>query len=243
MKRTLLGYVQTTLSMMDSDEVDSINVTTESLQVATLARDVYLEFVTRKTWDFLKRPISLVGGGNPAEPTRLDTPSALQEVHSLKYNISEDGEYRGRELKYMTPEDFLRIHASPVDDAVLVDLGSVRFYVRSDRMPMHWTSFDDDAIYLDAFDSAIETTSTSERVSCLASIIPEFSITDEFVPDLPERYIPMYQASLNAYAMNVLKQSASPSDNSMAMRQLASIQRQESRYTKREYYNNRYGRR
>ena len=47
MKYTLLQLVQTIASSMDSDEVNSISDSTESLQIANIVRSVYYDLINR----------------------------------------------------------------------------------------------------------------------------------------------------------------------------------------------------
>ena len=50
MKYTLLAIVQEILSDMDSDEVNSIDDTVESQQVASIVRSAYMAIMSNRNW-------------------------------------------------------------------------------------------------------------------------------------------------------------------------------------------------
>ena len=50
MKYTLLEIVQEILSDMDSDEVNSIDDTVESQQVASIVRSAYMAIMSNRNW-------------------------------------------------------------------------------------------------------------------------------------------------------------------------------------------------
>lgn len=246
MKKTVLEYVQTTLSVMDSDEVDTISETVESVQVAEQLKETYYELLNRQEWDFLRRAVGLVAAGNPDEPTRFDSPAGLKRLTSFKYNTSSDlSEYSGKEIKYLEPHLFLARNSLAGDNRQLITLEAERlqFYVATNKAPTYYTSFDDETIYCDAFDSAQGATLISARAISYGVVIPDFRVEDDFVPFLPQEMMPLLQASLNNASMIYFKQQPNAVDSVREGRQLAQARRQQNKFTKREYYNNRYGRR
>lgn len=245
--KTVLQYVQSCLSTMDSDEVDAINDTAESMQVANLLSDVYFELLNRQEWEFLKGPVTLTAAGDITQPTRFNVPAGLRHLHNLWYNVSTSGGVERRELTFMEPADFLNVLGSGLaaTGKTLVTLPSqIQFYVRNDRMPSFWTTFDDQSVWCDAFRTATETSLVSSKVSALGVTIPAFSVTDTFVPTLPENTVPLLQASLNAAAHLYFKQQASAPDEVRVRRQLAQARQRNSVVASRNtYYVNNFGRR
>lgn len=245
-KKTVLEYVQGALTIMGSDQVDSIADTQESMDVAHLLRTVYDELMERqeKGWSFLKRFVPLVAGADVARPTLLTLPDNVRFLHTLWYNSStETGVTRNRELIYMEPDDFLRTRGVYAADRQLVTTPEgVSFYVDTKRMPAVFTSFNDKDLYCDAFDSSIESTLTSSRASARVTIIPELIVADDHIPDLPEHMVPLLQHTLNAAASLTFRQQPSAPDENRARRQLAGKRRTESRLTRENYYARQYGR-
>ena len=239
MKKSVLEYVQATLSVMDSDNVDSISDTEESLQVADRLFDIYYEFCTRETWKFMDKFVS-VTVTDPTLPTSVTLPDEVKEVMLVSYDISVTTTPNYRELKYMNPVDFVRYtNQAPV---VVVDGANV-YKVWDDRAPTFWTSFDEKTIVLDSYVAELGTTVSADNFKVFANVIPEFTITDQFVPDLPDRCVPYLQHQLNSVCMSNLKQMESPNDVLMARRQYAMLQRRDSKFQKENYYEAKYGRR
>ena len=73
MKETLLELVQGCLSVMDSDRVDSLMGTEESIQLADLARDVYYELINRDEFPAFEETFQLTGAADVLFPTKLAT--------------------------------------------------------------------------------------------------------------------------------------------------------------------------
>lgn len=244
--RTVLEYVQQCLSTMDSDLVDSINETAESVQVADLLRENYLELVNRQDWEFLKRPVTLTAAADVSQPTRFDAPLGLRKLAHLWYNVSESGVSR-RELQYVDPVEFLnRLGSGDAGDGkVLVTYGTqLQFYVRNDRMPTFYTTFDDRKIFLDAYDANVEATVQASKVSAWGVVIPDIVVEDNHIPDIPEHMVPLLQATLNSVAHLYFKQQASTPDEARVRRQLAQARKRNSIVADREhYYASAFGRR
>lgn len=245
--KTILQYVQACLSTMDSDEVDSIGETTEAKQVADLLPDLYDELLNRQEWEFLKGPVTLTAAGDLTSPTKFTVPAGLRHIHNLWYNVDTSGGVTRRELQYLEPVEFLSRFASgsAATGKLLVTLpGQLQFYVRTDKMPQYYTSFDDRTVYCDAHDSGVETSLVSGKVSGYGVAIPAFQLTDTFVPVLPENMVPLLQATLNAVAHSYFKQQVSAPDEARVRRQLAQARRTNSQVASREfYYANNFGRR
>ena len=243
--KNVLEYVQACLNTMDSDAVDAISDTAEATQVAELLRDVYFELLNRQEWEFLKGPLTLTAAGDTTKPTKFTVPAGLRHLHKVWYNIDESGGLNRRELIFKEPEDFLLLTGgSSASNKLLVTEGSqLQFYVRTDAMPTYYTTFDDETIYCDAYKSSIETSLVSSKISALGVAIPAFTVSDTFVPDLPENMVPLLQATLNATSHLYFKQQASTPDEARVRRQLAQARTRNSKVASRSsYYANQFGR-
>ncbi len=244
--KNVLQYVQACLSTMDSDEVDAISETAESMQVANLLSDSYAELINRQEWEFLKGPAQVQAAGDVSQPTKFTLPSNLRHLLNVWYNVASGGDVSRRELKYVEPADFLNRYGSgsAATGKQLVTLPTqIQFYVRNDKMPSFYTSFDDKTIHCDAYDSAQETTLTSARVSAFALTNPVFTVADTFVPLLPEHMVPLLQHTLNACAHLYFKQQQSAPDEVRVRRQLAQARQRNSTLARSHYYANQFGRR
>jgi hypothetical protein len=245
-QKTVLQYVQATLSVMDSDEVDSIGDTSEATQVAELLLDVYYELINRQEWSFMRGALDITSEGITTAPTQLLLPENCKRLRIVWYNIDTAGGFQRRKLKYLQPEEFLDRFASgaAAGNRVLVNPApNMQFYVNTDRMPSFWTSFDDSHIWCDAYEASVESTLQTNKVSAWGDRIPDFQVTDTFVPFLPDHMVPLLQATLSNHAMETLKQQASKALATRELRQTGQARRAESRITRKTYFWNRFGRR
>lgn len=247
MAKTLLEYVQNCLSVMDSDNVDTINDTVESMQVANQLKEVYYELLARQDWPFLRKPLTLTGNADTDAPTSFTIPDAIKLIEQLRYNVSETGAYVKRDLCWVEPEDFVdRCQASETStDHQLVTLGdNVKFYVALNRWPSIWTSFDDDTVVMDAVHQTYDSTLQSTKLAGHGIVLPTFTVEDDFVPTIPSNQEPLLQAELNRQCFRYFKQVESITDEQKAKRQLARGRRESSKSDRPadRYYRNRFGR-
>lgn len=246
--KTVLQYVQATLNVMDSDNVDDISDTLESLQIANHLENVYYELLERQDWSFLHQAINITAAADTSSPTKFSIDSSTRSIDWLRYNTATDGtEYDPRNLRYIEPEEFvLRLSGGIDSDShTLVTVGSsIRFYVSNDRMPEFWTSFDDENIFMDAYDSDLESTLTTARIDGWGVVIPTFQVDNTHTPDIPEHMVQLLQSELNRQSFKHFKQQESTTDEQKARRQLAQQRRRESKVSRptEQYYTRDYGR-
>lgn len=106
--KTVLQYVQSALSSIDSDLVDSISDSEESMQVAEYLKDVYAELINQTDWEFLYQPLELVGIGDVASPTTSSLKTAQRHIEWIAYNIATSPtSFERRQLVYCPPEEFV----------------------------------------------------------------------------------------------------------------------------------------
>lgn len=211
MKLTLLDIVQDVLSDMDSDEVNSINDTFESSQVAQIVKTTFFEMIANRNWPHLNKLIQLEASGDSAKPTKMRVSENVKEVRFIKYDKRKVGESRRRyqSVDYVTPEEFLRkIEGRNNDDSnmLLVEEGVVEYTVRTDVPPTFYTSFDDEFVSFDSYDSEVDTTLQSSKTQVQAYVTPDWSSVDSFIPDLPEEAFSALLAESKSVSFNALKQ-------------------------------------
>ena len=245
MKYSLIQLVQKVLSAMDSDRVDTIDDTEESVQVAELARDVYYEIINDREWPFLNGALSVTSPSDTARPTALDITDETRRIDYVAYNIARPSEPENySQLRFMEPLDFIRAHSGSGDDKLLVTAGNnLRFYVTTNRQPTVWTSFDDGTIYLNSVDNGVESVVQPSKVSVMGYRIPAFTIEDDHVPELPTHFFPLLLAEVKKAAFRYFKNEGNARDAQIAVSQRAQLQRQASRSQKSRYFNTNFGRR
>lgn len=190
MKMSLLDMVQDILSDMSSDEVNSIDDTTESLQVAQIIKSCYFEMIGNRNWPHLKKLIKLEHSGELDKPNYLQLPVNLKELDNFKYyKTSPSGTQRYESVIYKTPEEFLDIVNNRLTSASNVvqveDYGGSLLNILNDVDPSYWTSFDDLYLVTDSYNSNVDSTLKSSKTQCMAVIQPSWQMEDTFVPNLP----------------------------------------------------------
>jgi hypothetical protein len=194
---TLLEMVQSIMSSMDFEVVNSINDLIESSQVALTIKDEYYNLLTHRDWEHLKVITRLEQVGDTDQPTKIKLPANIYRVDKIEYNRQITGDARTlyTELKWKEPEDFLKIHMSldsSADEVEAMTLdNNTTLYVYNDRYPSYYTSFDDENLYFDSFYSTDDTTVQASKSVLYGVKEPTWTTADSFVPDLPAQQFPL----------------------------------------------------
>ncbi len=232
---------------MDSDDVNSINDTEEALQVAEIAQDTYYELVTQSEWPHLNQTCVLESVGDSSKPTFLRIPDNVDKIDTIRYEQAADAE-NPRSFKKVTYQDselFLsNSYSLTIDNPEVEEIvdNGVSIFVQNDRQPIFWTSFDDEHIVFSSFDNTIESTLQGNKTSVQCKVIPVWSETDAFIPDLPAKMFPLFLAEVKSASHQYLKQQASPTDSKRSVRGFNVLRQRNGRAN--EYKNRpRFGRR
>lgn len=191
MKKSLLDITQEILSDMDSDEVNSIDETVEATQVAEIVRSTYFAMISNRNWPHTRRSVNLVASGDASYPTHMRVEEDFKELCFINYDKASHGETRKKFLpiKWVEPDDFLRVTNSRNNDSqnvdIITDYTGVTLMVFNDRHPTYYTSFDDNNLVFDSYDNEVDTTLQSTKTQAMAYVIPKWEQVDDFIPDLP----------------------------------------------------------
>lgn len=211
-KRTLLDMTQKILSSMDSDEVDSITDTSEATQVAEIIENTFYDLVAESVIPEHRQLINLQGSATTARPTHMTLPDGVDSVIWVMYNIetTADSDLDYRPVEYKDPFEFLdfingRSEAETNVTKVVDTVGN--FLIRTDKMPEFFTTFDDQTLIFDSYDSAEESTLTGSRTLCLGRSLPTFSLSDTFIPDIDDHLFPLLYNEAKSQCFEDLKQT------------------------------------
>lgn len=227
-KLTILDMVQDILNSMDSDEVNSINDTVEALQVAQIIKTTFFEFVSNRNWPHLKSLMQFNGLSDTTHPTHFKLPDDVKEVEALvsvRYNkrTTTDTRDKYERVRYKSIEDFLRtsngLDSSDATVQTISDFGGATIFIRNDKQPEFWTSFDDEHIVFDSFDKAVETTLQQSKTQLIGYREPSFSLADSFIPDLPSEAFSALLADAKSTAFIEIKQIANEKAEAKAQSQ------------------------
>lgn len=213
---TLIDIVQDILSDLDSDEVNSISDTVESLQIAQIVKTTYFNIIDGKDWPHLYRFFQIEASGTIANPTQMKLPDNVIDVNYIKYNTRRVGDTFDRvvEMKYKTPEEFMKLvdgrHSDSSNIQNTVDVTGVHINVINDAPPTFYTSFDNEHIIFDAFDSAVDDTLQESKTQAYGKVYPTWTMADAFIPDLPVQAFSYLLNEAKATSFIVAKQSPNP---------------------------------
>jgi len=211
-KQTLLELTVDILSDMNSDVVNSINDTAESLQVAYIIRDTFDNIVSGKHYPHKNTLLSLEASGTTARPTHMRLPESVIHVESVRYNKKLLADTKDKYLKvlYKSPEDFLTlVNARNSDESnveTIEDLSGISLYIINDIAPTYYTTFDDEYLVFDSYDVAVDSTLQENKTQCYGAEMPSFTMSDSFIPDIPIQLFPYLLNESKSTAFLVLKQ-------------------------------------
>lgn len=214
MKLTLLDMVQSVLSDLNSDNVNSIGDTEEALQVASIIKDTFFELSAAKNWPTHQKLMQLNASATLSRPTHVKIPERVQQVEACEvfYNKSKLDETRKRyeRVEYLYPDEFLQYTNSRNSDNsnvdTILDVNGVELFIKTDDHPTYWTSFDDDWIVFDSYNVAVDSTIQNSKLQVMAYETPVWSMSDTFTPDLPVDAFPMFLAESKSKAFIVIKE-------------------------------------
>jgi len=192
MKRTLLDMVGEILSDLDSDEVESIDDTVESEQVVLILKSTYYAMMSNRDWPHLRRSIQISSLGDTSKPTHMKIQDGVKELCFLKYNKEKSGATKKDygSVEYLQPDHFLhktnQADSSAPDVTVVTDGGGIEVLIKNNTAPTYYTSFDDEYVVFDSYDSAVDTTLQESKIQAMAYVMPAWSSADDFIPDLPD---------------------------------------------------------
>ena len=219
MKRTLLEMVQSILSDMDSEGVNSISDSDEAQQIASVIQDTFYNITSARKTPEHDRLIALTALTDSARPTHFKYPDHVKEIRRFEYN--------GREVYWKDPVEFLDSMPNFGDDgavAVLDPVSGTTLYVRDDKDPKFYTSFDDEYIICDSYDSAVDTTLQNSKTCCWGTQHPSFTLTDDFIPDLDDVLFPYFLAEAKSTCFSIFKSGSDPKIEQTARRLKAYVQ-------------------
>ena len=242
MKRTLLEIVQSILNDMDSEAVNSISDTVEAAQIASVVEDTYYNIIAARDIPEHKQLLQIVSLSSSVRPTHFEYPANTKEIEKLFYNVGTSGD-SWKEVRFVDPLTFLNGMDSTATSSVTVTdvAGGTPLYIRNDRMPSTYTSFDDKHIVMDSYDSSVESLLSASKTRAYGTVYPTFSQTDNFQPDLDDTMLPYLLAESKSVCFSLFKSGVDQKVEQSARRLKSYVQNDMYR-TKRDNKRPNYGR-
>lgn len=230
-KMTNLEMVQNILSAMDSDNVNSISDTVESDQVATILKETYFDLINNVlTLPEHEEIVRLEALGDVNKPNYLKLQDTIKEICLLRYNnittTNTDTNYE--DLTFLYPSEFQkRFNGRTESDSnitAVTDFSGVTLLIQTDKKPEYYTTFDDQYIICDSYDSSVDSTLQNSKTFCLGILEPTWTHTDSFVPDLDANVFPLLLEEAKATCFVNLKQVSNGKAEQKSRRQLTQLQ-------------------
>lgn len=224
MKKTLLDMVQNILSALNGDEVNSIGDSVEALQVAEEIRTAYEVLLQEYRLDFQKSSIRLEPSLDPARPTHMRLPDNVVQIDWIRYN---QGTSDWQPVHFMEPEAFVKrsLGLANQDTVKLVnDFNGTPLYISDNQYPRYYTTFDEEWLIFDAFDSEADTTLQNSKTLAWGIVEPEFRMEDDFVPRLRPEGFPRLLSEAKAAAFINIKQVSNSKEEQRSRRMITQNQ-------------------
>jgi hypothetical protein len=209
---------------MDSDEINSIGDTVESLQVAQEVETTYYEIMANLKLPERNKLISFEALVDPDNrPNYLKVKDSVDNIEFLMYNIGTEAAPDYRKITYMEPKDFLLYLVKNTEGAsttVVTDFEGAKFPVKNDSHPTYYTSFDDTYLVFDSYDSTVDDTLQESKAFAMAQVLPTFEMSDDYTPELPAKYFPLLIAEAASMCFINHKQVPNSKEEQRSRRQM-----------------------
>lgn len=210
---TLLEIVQDILNDLEADPVNSINDTVEAQDIAQIVKTTYFNLIDGRHWPHLYELFQLEALGLTTKPNYMKIPDTIVNVDWVKYNTRSSTDTRDKytTITYKTPEEFLSLSnardSSASNVQTVTDFSLIPLYILNDKAPQYFTSFDDQYLIFDSFDSGVESTLQQSKSASRGIRNVTFTISDSYTPDLPVQAFSLLLNEAKAAAFLVSKQT------------------------------------
>lgn len=242
-KMTLLEMVQNIASALETDEVNSITDTTESLQIAEVIKETFYEQFNNITIPEHQKLFKLESVSDLTRPNYLRIPTNVNKIEWIKYQDFQSGGW-SRKLKYMNPEEFFERQFLFLDDdpalTLVTDGSGIQYYVQNNTTPQWFTILEDQYVVTNGYDRLIEDTVQGVHSVAFGTFGFEFLMEDDFIPPIDATLFPLLLAESKSVCFVNLKQIASSKEEQRARRQRVRMQNDQFRSRQAQYeYRNR----
>lgn len=235
MRYNLLEMVQLILSSMDSDEVNSIDDSVESQQVALLLKSVFYDCATDLGLPEHETLFQLTASGDNTKPTLMTVPTNVTHINWIAYNntdsSSTDTEDHYEHLEYV-PFDVFQMEQQVLRGQT--NTSSLTFsnngqtfthWFYTNRMPTKYTSTDNYTLLFDGYMSTVDTTLQQSKTQCHGVVFPTWTMSNTFTPDLGPTQFSYLVNKAKVRAFAELKQAPNQEAIAEARRQKVIIQK------------------
>jgi|SRR5690554_2019735 len=237
-RKTVLEIVNMYLIKSNGFRVQSIYDSDEAESAAHIAEEVFYHIVEKvPNIQFTESVIRLDHANDTNAPNYLKLPVTVSRIvdSEIKYNHTKDNVTTNyRKIQYMDPRDFLDYVSNFKNTSqnvveVIDPTSGIRYFVRNDKHPEYFTSFDGSYLAFDSFDIKEDTTLQSDKSLALVSKEPVFLLQDNFYPPLPNHLFSVYQDGVVAECMEIIRSEPAPEIRRRYRTEMAKLQKTNQR--------------
>lgn len=234
--------VQSILSDMDSEAVNSISDSVEAEQVASVIQDTFFNLIAARDIPEHRQLIKLTALADSTKPTHFKYPTNTRQLSRVDYDIATTGTTY-REITFVEPMVFIdRMNQDTPSSITVTDVaGGTTLFIGNSTSPSYYTSFDDEHIVMDSYDATVESTLQNSKSRAFGYVYPTFTISDSFEPDLDDTMLPYMLAEAKSTCFSLFKSGSDPKIEQSA-RRLKSFVQNDMYKTKRANKRPHYGR-
>ena len=251
MQKTLLKMVQDTLSLMDSDEVNSISDTIESEQIAVCYRTIYDQIVTEYGVPSKNKTIRIGATDDSTNgKTRLFLNHALMSIDTIQYDnrsaASDPPLYR--EATVLTNREFLdkTINLDTSGSTLLEQTWpntDIKFGVYNNKAPKYVTLVEERILIFDAYDSDVDSSNLLESKSRVSGEVSDaLTIDDTTNVTLPGELLNLLETNATELAFDLYKQTTPAKIVNLARKSRVRQQRNKFKFRDQRRTGEDYGR-
>lgn len=245
-KQTLLDMTQEILSSLNSDEINSISDTVESMQVATIIKRKYFDIISRSDLEESFKLFQLTASGDNDLPVLMYRPDNVNKIEWIKYMMDDDDAATGDNFQYVTilpiqqfmdmADDLDSTEDGVITYTLTIDGNSWTVNARDDKNPEFCTVINNYYILFDSYDADVDTTLQASKTKVYGEVFPTWTVDDSFIPDLDDQRFPLLLNEAKALAFVELKQMPNPKTEQEIKRQWSSSSRAKSLTGKASYF-------
>lgn len=109
-------------------------------------------------------------------------------------------------------------------------------YYKNDHRPQYCTVLENTYAIFDSFDATQDSTLQGSKTMCLGQIVPDFVLSDNFIPDLDAQHYPLLINEAKLWAWMELKQMPHPKAEQETKRQWSTVQKNKSYVNQPSYF-------
>lgn len=239
MRQTLLQITQGILSDMESDEVNSINDTTESYAVAQTIKQSFYDCAVELGLPEHYRLFELNASGDPTKPCIMTVPDNVCRIEWIRYDnkTADDDKSRMVDVMFKPLDEFIESTRGLASDTgtqydemvVTSNSESFNFTYRNDEFPTYYTTFDDRTLIFDAVNLEYDTTLMKSKTMCYGVTYPLFLLEDAYYPEIDPTQFSYLISKAKTRAFYQFKQMTNEESGAEARKQKIVLQKRKRR--------------